>query len=257
MSGAGWDPTAYGAFGGLRLRPALDLLARVPVAEPKAVVDLGCGAGAVAPALRTRWGRAQLIGVDPSPEMRAAAPEGAYDVWMAADAEAFAAAQGERVEVIFSNAALHWAADHARLFPQLMARLSAGGALAVQMPAQGEAASHRLIHTLAAAFGAEGGPPPPAMALGDYADLLAPAAAALDLWETVYWQRLAPAAEGHPVRHFTFSTAARPVLAQFDAAGRAAFLAAYDAALEDAYPRLGDGGVWFPFRRIFLVATAV
>ena len=35
-----WDPTQYLAYGDLRLRPGLDLLARIPVEAPERVVDL-------------------------------------------------------------------------------------------------------------------------------------------------------------------------------------------------------------------------
>jgi trans-aconitate methyltransferase len=43
-----WNPGAYDAFRDFRLRPALDLLARVPGSLPNGdVIDLGCGSGAV------------------------------------------------------------------------------------------------------------------------------------------------------------------------------------------------------------------
>ncbi|TPW02209.1 MAG: hypothetical protein FD129_3229, partial [bacterium] len=42
-----WDPIQYRRFSGHRLRPALDLLAAVPLDAPGHVVDLGCGEGRV------------------------------------------------------------------------------------------------------------------------------------------------------------------------------------------------------------------
>ena len=42
-----WDPNQYLKFADHRLRPALDLLARIGAEEPGAVYDLGCGAGNV------------------------------------------------------------------------------------------------------------------------------------------------------------------------------------------------------------------
>ena len=54
-------------------------------------------------------------------------------------------------DLLFSNAALHWVGDHSSLFPRLLDSLSPGGVLAVQMPGNFEAPSHRLIRELAAA----------------------------------------------------------------------------------------------------------
>ena len=57
----------------------------------------------------------------------------------------------EAPELIFSNAALHWLDDHPALFPRLLSLLAPGGVLAVQMPGNFDAPSHRLIRELAAA----------------------------------------------------------------------------------------------------------
>ena len=68
-----WDPAQYLKFAGERMRPALDLLAHIPAEAPQTVVDLGCGAGNLAPLLLGRWPDAALTGVDSSPEMLARA----------------------------------------------------------------------------------------------------------------------------------------------------------------------------------------
>lgn len=78
-----WDPTQYLKFAGERLRPAIDLLDRVPlVAEPQSdlgaeitVVDLGCGAGTLTPLIQLRWPQAKHIGVDASATMLAKAQQ--------------------------------------------------------------------------------------------------------------------------------------------------------------------------------------
>src|SRR2546426_274974 len=44
--------------------------------------------------------------------------------------------------VIYSNAALHWAGDHERLFTSFLSSLKPGGALAVQIPQNFSAPSH-------------------------------------------------------------------------------------------------------------------
>ncbi len=53
-----WNPDQYLKFAAPRLRPAIDLLAHVPSADPRTVFDLGCGAGNVTQFLAMRWPQA-------------------------------------------------------------------------------------------------------------------------------------------------------------------------------------------------------
>lgn len=246
-----WDPARYGAFRDLRLRPALDLLAQVPEVPAGEVIDLGCGDGAVGPALVARYPTRCLVGVDASKAMLAnAALRRCYERVALAD---IADWQPEvPPALIFSNAALNWVADHAALMPRLAGMLARGGVLAVQMPRQGGAPSHRLLREVAEALfpGRVAPPPSPVLQAGEYAELLLPMGV-VRAWTTDYLQILDPVAEGHPVRAFTESTAMRPFVEGLGADERRAYVAAYDAALTKAYPALPDGRVLFPFTRVF------
>ena len=73
IAGTSWNPAQYLKFGGHRLRPALELLDRVPLAAPAVVLDLGCGPGEVTRLLAERWPSAQVYGLDNSPDMLAQA----------------------------------------------------------------------------------------------------------------------------------------------------------------------------------------
>src|SRR5215204_5932813 len=64
-----WDPGQYLKFSDHRLRPALELLERVPLASPEVVYDVGCGAGELARLMADRWPNATVYGVDNSREM--------------------------------------------------------------------------------------------------------------------------------------------------------------------------------------------
>ena len=68
-----WDPGQYLRYAGERGRPFFDLLARVGAEEPGYVADLGCGPGNLTATLAGRWPAAEIVGVDSSPEMIAAA----------------------------------------------------------------------------------------------------------------------------------------------------------------------------------------
>lgn len=252
-----WDPAQYLKFADHRLRPAIDLLGRIDVAKPGEVYDLGAGAGNVTRLLRARWPEARITGVDGSPEMLARAAATAPDIaWQHADLAAWRPARP--ADVIYSNAALHWLADHARLFPALLSALAPAGVLAVQMPRNFLAPSHSAI-----AEAARSGPwrarlepllrPVPVADPGVYYDVLASRAAALDIWETEYLQIL----EGEdPVKEWVKGTWLKPLLDALAEPERGRFEADYAARVACAYPRRPDGRTLFPFRRLFIVARA-
>src|SRR5581483_7889523 len=111
-----WDPAQYLKFADHRLRPAIDLLGRIDLASPSVIYDLGAGTGNVTRLLRQRWPAARVTGVDASPEMLARAAAAAPDIaWEHADLAEWRA--GRAADLLYSNAALHWLGDHARLFP--------------------------------------------------------------------------------------------------------------------------------------------
>ncbi len=256
-----WNPETYARFRGLRLRPALDLLGQVGNLPPGDIVDLGCGDGAVGPALAARWPGRHLIGVDASPAMLDAARRGGvYADLVQADVADWV--PDAPPALIFSNALLHWLDDHDRLMPRLAGLLAPGGTLAVQMPGQHDGASHSLLRALAlqhlpGLFDFASYQPPVADPV-HYMRLLAPLGQ-VGAWETTYIQRLAPVLapveDGHPVRSFTQSTAMRPFVEKMTTKEAATYTAAYDAALARHYPLEPDRSVLFPFRRVFLTLT--
>jgi trans-aconitate 2-methyltransferase len=254
-AGAGWDPARYLRFADQRLRPAADLLARVPLAAPARVVDLGCGSGAATRLLAGRWPDAAVTGVDSSAPMLARArAEGPAAAWIEADLATWRPAA--TVDLVYSNAALQWLDHHETVVPALLDHLAPGGALAVQMPRNHGAASHTaMAETVAAGPWAERLRsllrPSPVAEPAWYHDLLAPRAAVVDIWETVYNHVL----EGEdPVVQWTIGTALKPLVDALDEAERPAFLADYAARVRDAYPPGPDGRTLFPFRRLFWVA---
>jgi trans-aconitate 2-methyltransferase len=256
MADQDWDPTQYLRFTDERLRPALDLLAQIPLSAPTRVVDLGCGPGNVTAILRRRFPQASLLGVDGSPAMlekaRLAVPgarfiEGNFATWTP---------DGPAPDLIYSNAALHWVGGHVEMFPRLLTLLAPGGILAVQMPAMHNAPLRALQYEVAAhgpwsELLRKIGSAPPVLEPGDYWDLLRPHVAALDIWETIYLHVL----KGKDaVGEWAAGSSLRPFLDPLPAELRPAFRQAYAEAVRPHYPRRPDGTTLLPFRRLFLLA---
>lgn len=250
-----WNPGAYARFRDLRARPAMDLLLAVRSVGGGDVIDLGCGNGVMGVPLKERFAGHEIVGVDASPAMlEKAAESGAYDRLNEADIADWST---ERAGLIYSNAALHWLKDHESLFVRLAKMLSKGGTLAVQMPHQNNAPSHRVWVSLVEELfpgrvDLESGPG--VMKAPHYFHLLA-GMGQFSLWETEYYQVLGADKSGHPVRRFTESTFARPVLDALDPDEQAALIERYESVMDKAYPRGEDGTVLFPFRRMFFTLT--
>lgn len=250
-----WDPAVYLAFAAERVRPAMDLMSRIKQASPERIVDLGCGAGNVTRLLAERWPSARITGVDQSPAMLAEARAADNSIrWVAGDIAAWA--PPKPLDLIFSNAALHWLDAHETLFPRLLRYLKRDGELAVQMPRNHHAPSHLAIAEIA-----ERGPwkdslarllaGPPVHDPDVYIDRLLPLTTSIDVWETTYWHVL----DGdNPVVEWMKGTALKPFIEALPEDHRKAFLAAYANRMTEAYPASAEGRTLFPFRRLFIVA---
>ena len=259
-STAAWDPAGYLRFGDERARPFTDLIARVGASEPRTVVDLGCGEGALTASLAQRWPGARVTGVDSSPQMLAAAAAHAVPdrvTFTHGDAQGWQPA--EPVDVLVTNAVLHWVPGHADLLRRWAGQLAPGGWLALQVPGNFRAPTHALLAGLCRSprwAGLVGDAAPAEDAVLDpagYLDVLSGAGLATDAWETTYLHVLHG---DDPVLGWVRSTVLRPVLARLGEDDAAELTAEYAAALRAAYPRRPDGTTLLPFRRVFAVGHA-
>ncbi len=64
-----WDAAQYLQFAEERTRPCRELAARVAIAAPRKIIDLGCGPGNSTQVLAERWPGAELTGLDSSSDM--------------------------------------------------------------------------------------------------------------------------------------------------------------------------------------------
>jgi len=286
-SGDFWNPAQYLLYDEARARPGTDLLQRtqdtlktfrLPV--PERVADLGCGPGKQVLLLARAFPSSKVLGVDSSANMIAAARANTDKLgeqalservsFAQASFEEFTSPSDAPLDLLYSNAALHWSTQHSSLFPHLVQQVRpSGGVLAIQMPNNFREPSHTCIRQALE----EGKflkdqeelervwaqcPSVHAGGAGHYWHLLAPHCRHVDAWETQYQQLIGSSSSYHPVAEWTRSTALAPILTSLPSdEERARFMREYSALLERHYPyfeRQGQRMVLFPFKRIFLVA---
>jgi trans-aconitate 2-methyltransferase len=251
-----WNPSLYSRFEDERTRPARELLGRVPLSTAKHVVDLGCGPGNSTELLVQRFSGATVVGTDNSESMLASARKrlpavqfelGDIASWIPAIPP----------DIIYANAALQWVGQHETLIPRLFASLAQGGALAIQMPDNRNEPTHRSMREVAAlepwsgAIGEAAALRTAILPLQAYYDLLAPHAAQVDVWHTVYQHPMAsPAA----IVEWVSATGLKPFVEPLNAELRASYLAEYEKRIAAAYQPRADGKLLLAFPRMFIVA---
>jgi trans-aconitate 2-methyltransferase len=250
-----WDTDLYLKFEVERTQPARDLLARLPDRRER-VVDLGCGPGTSTQLLLRNFPAADIVGVDNSARMLAAArkrlPSVRFehqhiDAWRPAAPP----------HLIFANDSLQWLPDHDRLFPRLLSLIADDGALAFQMPDDRQEPAHALMRMVAAEGPWADRLVPIAKTravIGSHADYyrwLRPLCAGVEIWQTTY---VHPFDGVCAVVDWFRGSALRPFLDPLDEAEREQFLARYMRELTDAYPIEPDGRVLFLYPRLFVVA---
>lgn len=145
-----WDPQQYKKFEKERNQPFFDLLKLIVPKEKMEVVDLGCGTGQLTRILHDTVGAKHTVGIDSSLAMlkESAAfisPGLSFELQNIEDFT-----PQKKYDLIFSNAALQWVPHHEELFTRLARFLNNEGQIAIQMPANFDAPTHRLARETAA-----------------------------------------------------------------------------------------------------------
>ncbi|SCB10599.1 trans-aconitate 2-methyltransferase [Rhizobium multihospitium] len=254
---ATWSPSQYLKFEDHRTRPAMDLLARVTVADATRITDIGCGPGNSTELLIERFPQADILGMDAAPKMiEAARKRLASCRFELADIASWKPAVSQ--DLLFANAVLQWLPDHETLLPTLMTFLRDGGTLAVQMPDNLNEPTHVGMRTAAAdgrwvdRLRAADSERTTILSASDYWSILKPHAAKIDIWRTTYNHPLT-ALDG--IVDWFKGSGLLPYLSRLSVEEQAEYLGIYKGLLADSYPVMPDGTVLLPFPRLFIVAS--
>jgi trans-aconitate 2-methyltransferase len=251
-----WDPDSYLKYKEERTQPSYDLVARIEIANPANIIDIGCGPGNSTRALRERWPNARILGLDSSQDMIEKARNAfSQEDWILADATEWKT--DEKYDIVFSNAALQWIPNHDILIPKLFDLVNNQGALAVQVPANNHSPLHKAVLRVSkreewreSTNGCD------SMLTyrnaGFYYDQLSAISVRINIWQTTYYHIMV---SHQDLIDWYASTGMRPYLERFKKESeRYSFR---EQVLEECtphYPKQEDGKILFPFNRIFFVA---
>jgi trans-aconitate 2-methyltransferase len=254
-----WDPAQYSKFRSERARPFHDLFGQIDVDNVRTAADLGCGPGEMTRLIAQRWPEARIVGVDNSNEMLAKAEAHSIPGRMRfelGDLESWRSAQP--LDLLLSNAALHWASDHARVLTSWAAMLAPGGVLAVQMPFRFRTRSQEAVEAVAqdarwsSVLAGAGLSQESVKPLSWYVRFLQSLGLEVNAWKTTYYHILTG---DDPVLEWLKGTGLRPLLARLNESQNESFLQELGNRLRAAYPKK-NGTTLMPFPRIFFVARS-
>ncbi|MCA9731119.1 methyltransferase domain-containing protein [candidate division KSB1 bacterium] len=138
-----WDAQDYAKHSSAQWKWAEELIHKLQLNGTEHVLDIGCGDGKISAALAQKLEMGSITGVDASPEMIALAQkEFNIDLWPNLDFKVMDAADirlDKKYDIAFSNATLHWVADHGAVLAGINACLNPNGKILLQMGGAGNA----------------------------------------------------------------------------------------------------------------------
>jgi trans-aconitate methyltransferase len=137
-----WDASDYARHSEGQLKWALELIAKLGLRGVESVLDIGCGDGKITARL-SQATSGRVVGIDQSDEMIRFAsehyPQAQFPNLSFLRMDAASISLTGEFEVAFSNAALHWVADHGAVLRGVRQCLKPGGRILFQMGGRGNA----------------------------------------------------------------------------------------------------------------------
>lgn len=139
-----WDAERYSKTTSDTQRWGIELVSRLHLEGWERVLDIGCGDGRLTAEIARQVPRGEAIGVDSSPEMvrwaQSTFSPKEYANLRFRQMDASRLEFSNELDVVFSNSALHWVADHRPILSGIRRGLRPGGRVLMQMGGRGNAA---------------------------------------------------------------------------------------------------------------------
>jgi trans-aconitate 2-methyltransferase len=144
-----WNPSDYHTHSSVQEAWAQELFPKLGLTGSERLLDLGCGDGKVTAALSRMLPDGVVIGLDRSPAMitfaQSTYPEQQYANLSFVPGDFADLGFTNAFDVVFSNAALHWATDHRPVLAGIARALAPGGRCLLQMGGRENAADIRDV----------------------------------------------------------------------------------------------------------------
>ena len=251
-----WNPDLYLKFDKERIRPSIDLVARIDCDTPGKIIDIGCGPGNSTQILVNRWPDSDIIGADNSPAMiKKATADFPNQKWILFDAGNDNI--NDKFDLVFSNATIQWIPNHDKLLKRFADLLKDTGILAVQLPLFFDMPLSKSISEIArqdkwkvATQGVDNLFTINTSAY--YYDHLAKYFSEIDIWTTDYYHVMESQSS---ILEMIRSTGLKPYLERLaDDNEKKQFETLVLEKIKQDYPLQNNGKVLFPFKRLFFVA---
>lgn len=255
---ADWNSVQYLKFENERTQPAIDLVNRIFIVDPKKIIDIGCGPGNSTQVLSQRFPNAYILGVDNSSNMIETAKRDYPNLdFKTCDVSKDLSMFGNDFDVVFSNACIQWIPNHNELLKNIMGLLKIDGILAVQTPMNYQEPIHKIIgevsinekwkseFSIQRIFCN--------LTQSQYFDLLSEISSEFSMWETIYCHKL----KSHKdIMEWYRGIGLRPYLNVLSNEKKKAFEQdVFDRVVEE-YPIQKNGDIIFRFPRFFFIATS-
>jgi len=256
---ADWNSAQYLKFEKERTQPAIDLVNRLNVNNPKRIIDIGCGPGNSTGVLASKFPASYILGIDKSENMISTAKKNYPNLdFKLCDIGSELSSLDKDYDIVFSNACLQWIPNHKRIIKELFNLLKKGGILAVQVPMNFNEPIHKIIREVTTSQKWKGYFALPrifyTLSPGEYYDILSEISGDVNIWETVYYHIMV---SHNDIIEWYRGTGLRPYLDVLNDENKTEFENDIMKRITENYPIQKDGKIIFRFPRLFFTAVKI
>jgi trans-aconitate 2-methyltransferase len=251
-----WNSEQYLKFKTERTQPAIDLVNRINMVNPKKILDIGCGPGNSTQVLSNKFPGVYILGIDKSEEMISTAKM-KYPIldFKICDVSKDLSQLDSDFDIVFSNACLQWVPDHKNLLKNMLNLLNKNGVLAVQIPMHYNEPIHKIIGELTSSVRWKKYFINPrifyTLSPSEYFYLLSEISSSFDIWETVYFHVMK---SHNDILEWYRGSGLRPYLNALPDIKKTEFENEIIEILKRRYTKQKNGDIIFRFPRFFFIA---